>query len=301
MLRAVQPNVATALHSATAFLARAHIPGDAGGSPTPRSDAEELVSRLLGVTRLQLRLQGERMLTPEESGRLESWLERRAAHEPVQYITGRAAFRDLDLAVTRDVLIPRPETEGLVEAVLETLRLERERWPAPRVVDLGTGSGAIALSLAAEWPTAVVTATDASAAALAMARGNAEANGLADRVRFLAGDWFAPLGAGERFEIVVSNPPYVAAHEWDALPEDVRAFEPQQALFSGPRGLDAVRGLVDQAPARLVAGGLLALELAEARAHEVLGWLVGASEWADLELRDDLTGRPRYLLAQRAG
>jgi len=296
----VHPTVASALLTATQFLAEAHAPGGGCGSPTPRSDAEELLSRLLGVTRLQLRLQGERVLAAEESSRLESWLQRRAAHEPVQYITGKAAFRDLDLDVTRDVLIPRPETEGLVEAVLEALRLEREAWPAPRTLDLGTGSGAIALALASEWPAAVVTASDASRAALALARANAGALGLDARIRFLAGDWFAPLGADERFEVVVSNPPYVAPHEWDVLPEDVRAFEPREALLSGERGLDAVRHIMDGAPARLVPDGLLALELAEARAHEVLGWFVGADAWADVALRDDLSGRPRYLLALRA-
>ena len=124
-------------------------------------------------------LPGARTLTRVGSARLESWLARRAAHEPVQYITGRAAFRDLDLAVEPSVLIPRPETEGLVEAVLEVLRGEVQHWAAPRVLDLGTGSGAIALALATEWPAAVVTATDASAGALEVARANAAALELA--------------------------------------------------------------------------------------------------------------------------
>jgi release factor glutamine methyltransferase len=285
----MQPTVAAALHAALAALT---------SSPTPRSDAEELLSRLLGVSRAQLHLLGARLLTPAESTRLESWLARRAAHEPVQYLTGRAAFRDLDLVVDPRVLIPRPETEGLVGAVLEILRAETPRWPAPRVLDLGTGSGAIALALAAEWPAAVVTATDASTGALAVARANAAALGLAGRVRFLAGHWFEVLGADERFEVVVSNPPYVATGEWDVLPEDVRSFEPQQALFSGASGLDAARELVDQAPRHLAAGGLLALELAEDRVHQVAGWLRDAPGWRAVEVRDDLARRPRYLLAR---
>ena len=291
MLAPVQPNVASTLRAALAALA---------SSPTPGSDAEELLSRLLGVSRSQLHLQGARVLTPAESSRLESWLARRAAHEPVQYVTGRAAFRDLDLAVDSRVLIPRPETEGLAEAVLEVLRADAPRWAAPRVLDLGTGSGAIALALAAEWPAVVVTATDASAGALEVASANAAALALAGRVRLLAGHWFEAVGAEERFEVVVSNPPYIATREWDVLPEDVRSFEPRQALFSGASGLDAAREIVEQAPRHLVAGGLLALELAEERVHQVAGWLEGASGWQTVEVREDLAGRPRYLLARAA-
>jgi release factor glutamine methyltransferase len=283
------PTVASALRSALAALA---------SLPTPRSDAEELLSRLLGSSRAQLNLLGARKLTRAESTGLAAWLARRAANEPVQYITGRAAFRDLDLAVDPRVLIPRPETEGLVEAVLEVLRAEAPRWAAPRLLDLGTGSGVIALALAAEWSAAVVTATDASTGALEVARANAAALELAGRVRFLAGHWFEAVGAQERFEVVVSNPPYIATGERDVLPEDVRSFEPPQALFSGASGLDAARELVEQAPRHLVTGGLLALELAEERAHQVAGWLQGAPGWQAVEVRDDLSRRPRYLLAR---
>jgi release factor glutamine methyltransferase len=264
--------------------------------PSPRSDAEELLSRLLGLARSQLHLQNARPLTEAEVSRFDAWLARRVMHEPVQYITGRAAFRGLDLAVGSGVLIPRPETEGLVEVVLGGLRASA--WPAPRVLDLGTGSGAIALAIAAEWPAAVVTATDAGAAALERARANAVALGLAARVRFASGRWFEAVGEGDRFEVVVSNPPYIAAGEWDALPEDVRGFEPPAALLAGPRGLDDLRAIVDGAPRHLVPGGLLALELAETRAGEVAGWLTGSPEWEGVEVRPDLAGRPRCLLAR---
>ena len=267
--------------------------------PSARADAEELVSRLLGMGRGDLHLDRERALVPAEVERLESWLTRRAAGEPVQYITGRAAFRGLDLAVNPSVLVPRPETEGLVEAVLDVLRAEAGRWRAPRVLDLGTGSGAIALAIAAEYPAAVVAASDASEAALATAEENANALGLSARVRFARGDWFGAVGGDERFEVVVSNPPYVATGEWDLLPDDVRRFEPQQALFSGATGLEALREIVDDAPLHLVAGGLLALELAEMRAAEVAGWLEGAHDWSGVTLLDDLAGRPRVLLARR--
>jgi release factor glutamine methyltransferase len=269
------------------------------GLETRESDAVELVSRLLGLTRAAALLERERPIAAPDRQRLEDWLARRAAGEPVQYVTGRAAFRDLDLAVGPAVLVPRPETEGLVQAVLDTLEAERRRWPEPRVLDLGTGSGAIALAIASELPRARVTASDASPEALAVARGNAAALGLVDRVRFVAGAWLDAVGGDERFEAIVSNPPYIALGERDALPRDVRAFEPSGALFSGATGLEALREIVDESPRHLVAGGLLALELAEQRAAEVAGWLEGAHDWSAVTLLDDLAGRPRVLLARR--
>lgn len=267
--------------------------------PGAETDAAELVSRLLGLTRGELHLQRNRVLTPGESVALERWIARRAGGEPVQYITGRAAFRGIDLAVDRNVLIPRPETEGLVEAVLEVLRMESAPGTRPRVLDLGTGSGAIACAIAAERPDAIVTATDASPGALAVARANAESLRLDGRIRFLEGDWFEPIGDDDRFEVIVSNPPYIATGEWDELPLDVRAFEPHPALFSGSTGLEALREIVDEAPRHLVSAGWLALELAESRAAEVESWLTGAHSWAEVRLLDDLSGQPRVLLARR--
>ena len=270
-----------------------------GRLETARTDAEELVSRLLGVERGQLATMRERPLEPEQWKTLDSGLGRRARGEPVQYITGRAAFRDLDLDVGPAVLVPRPETEVLAGAVLDVLREELARWPHPRVLDLGTGSGAIALAIAAEWPAAAVTATDASDAALQVARANAKRLGLEARVRFAAGEWFDAVAPDERFEVVVSNPPYIATGEAPALPRDVREFEPHTALFSGESGLEALREIVDEAPRHLVTGGLLALELDETRAAEVAAWLDGAHDWEGVDLRDDLSGKPRVLLARR--
>ena len=271
----------------------------AGLTDSPQAEAEELLGRLLGLTRAELYLQRSRALEAGEWQTLDLWLARRAHGEPVQYITGRAAFRSLDLAVGPAVLIPRPETEGLVEAVLAVLRHELARWREPRVLDLGTGSGAIALAIAAEWPAAIVTATDASEEALTLAHANAEACGLAGRVRLLHGDWFEPIASDERFEVIISNPPYIATGERDLLAPQVREFEPAQALFSGESGLEALREIVDQAPRHLVAGGLLAVELAEMRAREVAAWLEGARDWSEVTLLDDLAGRPRTLLARR--
>jgi len=268
-------------------------------SECPDSDAVELLSRLVGTGRGELLGRYGRLLDTAQGERFEAWLERRLAGEPVQYITGLAAFRDLDLEVTPAVLIPRSETEGLVEVVLDVLRGEVSRWPRPRVLDLGTGSGAIALAIAQEWPAAIVFATDASEAALAVARRNAAASGLDERVEFRAGDWFDAVGGDDRYEIIVSNPPYIAEGEAEVLPRDVRDHEPASALFSGPSGLEALREIIEESPRHLVAGGLLALELAESRAREVASWLEGAHDWSGVELIDDLAGQPRVLLARR--
>jgi release factor glutamine methyltransferase len=278
------------LRAATNRLAAAGLP--------PR-DAEELLSRLLGVGRGDLRVRAAEGISTVHAQQLDQQLARRLAGEPVQYITGRAAFRSLDLAVDRRVLVPRPETEWLVEAVLEYLAAEARPARPPRVLDLGTGSGCIALSIASEQPQANVVATDASEGALQVARANAEALGLSHRVTFVQGEWLDALASDEKFDVIVSNPPYISAPEAGLLPADVRDWEPHAALFGGEDGLVDVRTIVDEAPRHLRAGGLLALELAEARAVEVAGWLEGARDWRGVELRSDLAGRPRMLLARR--
>lgn len=265
----------------------------------PASDVEELLSRLLGVGRGDLRRMASLPCSPESAARFDAWLARRIAGEPVQYVTGRAAFRDLDLLVDPRVLIPRPETELLVEAVLEHLaRGDWSRRP-PRVLDLGTGSGCIALAIAQEFPAARVTAVDASEGALAVARANAAALALDARVAFASGHWWDAVPEEERFDVIVSNPPYIAHDEAADLPTDVRDHEPHAALFAEDDGLADLRTIVEGAPRHLYTGGLLALELAEMRATAVASWLEGAHDWHEVELRDDLAGRPRMLLARR--
>jgi release factor glutamine methyltransferase len=269
------------------------------------SDADELLSRLLGVGRGALKSMQARELAPALAELLDAQLARREAGEPVQYITGRAAFRHLDLMVDRRVLVPRPETEWLVEAVLGYLteadgaRGGSGSLRAPRVLDLGTGSGCIALAIAHEHARVHVTATDASDDALDVARANAAALGFSERVSFARGAWFAAVGADERFDVIASNPPYISRGESDSLPADVRDWEPEAALFADDDGLADLREIVEEAPRHLLTGGLLALELAEARAAEVSGWLAGARDWRVVELREDLAGRPRVLLARR--
>ncbi len=263
------------------------------------SDAEELLSRLLGVGRGELRRLVASPLSPGADESFERQLARREGGEPVQYITGRAAFRLLDLAVDRRVLVPRPETELLVEVVLEYLTDIYSDRRAPRVLDLGTGSGCIALAIAHEHPAARLTATDVSLEALEVARANADSCGLTDRVTFADGRWFEAVGADERFDVIVSNPPYISRDEAAELPRDVRDWEPEAALFAADGGLADLRDILDDAPRHLVTGGLLALELAELRANEVAAWLEGARDWRGVELLPDLSGRPRMLLARR--
>ena len=290
MLEPLAETVGSALRAAIARLA---VAGHAA------SDAEELLSRLLGIGRGELQRVADQLLPPALAARFAQQLARREAGEPVQYITGRAAFRHIDLAVDRRVLIPRPETELLVDAVLEYLALSDWAKRPPRVLDLGTGCGCIALAIAHEHPTALVTATDASADALALARANVATLGWESRVTFAHGEWFDAVGADERYDVVVSNPPYIATEEAASLPADVRDWEPHAALFAADDGLADVREILQNAARHLLADGLLALELSELRAAEVVSWLEGAHDWHGVELRDDLAGRPRMLLARR--
>lgn len=260
-----------------------------------RLDAEHLLARVLGLDRLQLYLQFERPLTPEELAAYKPLLLRRAGREPLQYILGRAAFRELDVTVDRRVLIPRPETEELVEAVLEWAR---ERGGAGLdALDVGTGSGCIAVSLATEGPFRRVVGTDDSVEALELARANADAAGAVD-VELLHGPLFEPV-AGRRFDVVVSNPPYVAEGEREGLQAEVRDWEPGGALFAGEDGLDVIRDLVAGAPEHVAPGGLLALEIGADQADAVRALVAETGAFGGATVRRDLAGRPRIVLAER--
>jgi release factor glutamine methyltransferase len=263
-----------------------------------RLDAEHLLAHVLGIGRLELYLQYDRPLVAAELDRFRPLLKRRARREPLQYILGLAAFRNLELRVDGSVLIPRPETEILVDEILEWAQAQ-ERTDLT-ALDLGTGSGAIAISLASEGPFARVVASDLSEAALAVARANAGGAGVGERVEFRHGSYFEPLAATEVFDVVASNPPYVAEEERAALEPEVREWEPESALFAGPRGLAAIEAIVEGAGRHLVAGGLLALEVGLGQAGPVVGMLEDTGEYLDLRVRRDLTGRERMVLARRA-
>ena len=224
-----------------------------GISETPRLDAEILLAAALDRPRSYLHAWPERRPEPEQAARFAAWLERRSSGEPVAYLLGRREFWSLELEVTPDTLIPRPETELLVELALERLPADRP----VAVADLGTGSGAIALALAAERPLARIVATDRSPAALTVARHNARRLSMAN-IEFREGDWCAPLG-DERFDLIAGNPPYVAAADPRWQVGELR-FEPPAALVSGADGLDALRVIIGQAPDYLKPGGWLLLE-----------------------------------------
>jgi release factor glutamine methyltransferase len=260
------------------------------GGDSARADAELLLAFVLGRDRTWLMVHGEAACAETELLRFDELVARRAAGEPVAYLLGRRGFWTLDLEVAPGVLVPRPETELLVEFALA--RIARDAPAA--VLDLGTGSGAIALAVAAERPRADVVAVDASAAALAVARANAARLGLS-RVEFLHGDWFAPL-AGRRFDLVLANPPYIADDDPHLAQGDLR-FEPRGALASGPDGLDAIRRIAAGAPAHLAPGGHIAIEHGFAQAAAVRALLHAAGLRGSASIRD-LGGHERITHAR---
>jgi release factor glutamine methyltransferase len=242
-------------------------------------------------------------------------IDRRAAGEPTQYLTGRQEFWGLEFEVNPAVLIPRPETEHVIEVALERLgsrgfqtdRHTGERNPSLRIADVGTGSGCIAVALARELPHAEVIASDISAAALEVALRNATRHGVADRVQFIETDLLESVLHGSQvagrgtlsFDLIASNPPYVARDEADTLPREVRDHEPHAALFAGADGTEIYRRLIDQAGSMLQPGGLIVLELGHNSAPYVRELLTQANSWTDVHLTNDLAGIPRVIAATR--
>jgi release factor glutamine methyltransferase len=256
-----------------------------------RPDAETLLLHLIGKNRAWLLTHLDDEFGGCTSIGYAQQIERRLAGEPIQYITGECEFYGLPFRVNKDVLIPRPETEHLVEKVLE-LASSFER---PRIVDVGTGSGAIAVALAHGLPAAQVTAIDLSSAALSVARGNAELNAV--RVRLLEGDLLAPV-AGEQFEFVVSNPPYVAAGDRETLAVEVREHEPELALFAGNHGLDICRRLTKLSYDAVVPGGYVLFEIGHGQAAAIAELFLAAG-FRDIQFTKDLQGIERVIFARR--
>jgi release factor glutamine methyltransferase len=260
----------------------------AAGTAEPRREALRLMADLLERTPGDLLLRAEESVDPARVHAIATALERRAAGEPMPYVTGIAGFRQLTLRVDRRVLIPRPETEGLVELVLRLA-------PRGRVIDVGTGSGCIAISLAGEGEYEQVLAVDRSAEALTVARHNAAHCGV--EVRFFRGDLLAAVGAG-RVDVVISNPPYLTDAECTALDSSVAAWEPDLALRSGPEGFDAIGRLLVESHQAVPPGGLLAMEIDSSRAAETVA-LADRAGWREIAITQDLFGRDRYLAARR--
>jgi release factor glutamine methyltransferase len=269
------------------------------GGPHPeraRLDAEALLLHIFRRevperNRAWLIVHAESPTMPKIAPEFCALIERRYQGEPIQYITGETEFYGLPFRVTPDVLVPRPETEHLVEKVIESAAL----FQSPRIVDVGTGSGAIAVALAHHLRNAAITAIDISIPALAIAQENAKRNRVA--IRFLQGDLLTPA-AGEQFEIVVSNPPYVPSIDRPTLSVEVRDHEPALALFAGSDGLDVYRRLIPQAFACLVSGGFLALEIGYGQSPAIAD-LLTASGFRNIEFTPDLQSIPRVALAQR--
>ena len=261
---------------------------------SPRLNAETLLMFVLGVNRAYLYAHPERELTGEEQARYDEVIAQRAKAIPSQYITGHQEFWGLDFLVSPAVLIPRPETEHLVETVLELAREARQ----PRIVDVGTGSGCIALALAHELKGADIFGVDLSADALEIARANAARLQLDDRVRFLQSNVLEALAARRDFDFVVSNPPYVGFNEADKVQRSVFEYEPKMAVFAGDSGLDVIRPLIAEAHSTLKPGGWLAMEIGYSMRDAVLA-LLGPTLWETPTVVPDLQGIPRVIAARK--
>lgn len=262
------------------------------GVSSPRLNAELLLGHVIGRRRMQLYLEFERPLTAAELDQLRPLVRRRGQQEPLQYILGETEFRGLRLKVDRRVLIPRPETELLVELVHTWAATQP---PVLRALDLGTGSGAIAAALATLWTTAAVVAAERCPEALALARENFAALGLEGRIQPVAATWFEGVPPGP-YDAIVSNPPYLTAAEVAAAAPEVRQHEPRAALEAPEEGLADLRAIIARAPAYLRPGGLLALETG-CDHHADLSARLQAAGFQAVEARPDLTGRARFILA----
>jgi release factor glutamine methyltransferase len=269
------------------------------GLPTPRLDAEVLLAESLGMDRVGLYAHFDQPLQPRELTRFKKLIQRRLAREPLAYIVGKREFWSLTFKVTADVLIPRPETEGLVAEALQVLVDAKRPTRSWRILEIGTGSGAVSIALAKELPLASLVATDLSGKALAIARENALGNGVQERIQFLQGDLFAPLEEGSQFELILSNPPYVPRSHFASLAPEVRDFEPRVALDGGKDGLAFFRRALPRVGEFLQPEGWFLAEIGAGQDPEVRKI---AAENPDLDAFDfipDLAGIKRVFKARK--
>lgn len=264
----------------------------------PRAAAEILLAHTLGVGRADLYIQYDRPLEAHELETFKGFIQRRIQREPVAYIVGNKEFWSMDLKVTPDVLIPRPETENLVEAALTIVPPEPGTAPL-KIMDLGTGSGAIVLALASERPEQRFFAVDRSKKALAVAKDNARMHELDKAITFLQGNWFEPVRDLERyFDVIVSNPPYISSHELEILPPEITQYEPREALDGGPDGLEAIRLIIKQASDHIVAWGWLIFEIGHDQWAAVEKLITGSGAYSDWAVIKDYSGYDRVVMTR---
>lgn len=270
--------------------------------PDPANEAEYLLTHLLNCKRHELFLNSARPLAPEESLKFRGYIHRRSRREPAQYITGEVEFRGLNLKVTHATLIPRPETELVVDEALKAAAAHGLDKRKATIIDLCTGSGCMAVAAAKELPRAAVYATDISNEALTVAVGNALRNGVAGRVRFLNGDIFSPFmeaGMEVMADIILSNPPYVAKADFESLAPEVKDHEPADALYGGVDGLNFYRRIIKGAPEFLQPGGFLIMELGWGQSEKVRGLAEEDGSYRDIEIKKDYSGIDRIFVARR--
>jgi release factor glutamine methyltransferase len=281
--------ISEALKRASQVLRESTVPNDI-------LDAQTLLAEALGCDRTYLIINYHQTVPPDALEKYRILVERRASGEPLQYITGHQEFFGLEFEVTADVLIPRPETEIIIE---ETIRLARgARLDEPLIIDVGTGSGCIAITLARELERSRVIATDISPAALLVAKRNARRHGLESRIAFVASDLLRALSQSLSADFIISNPPYVSQEQLSGLQREVRDWEPRLALTDFGDGLSFYRTLFEQAPALLKAGGYLICEMGYTQSAEIQG-LIDRKYWAEPQLLDDLQGIPRTLVVSK--
>jgi len=279
------------------------------GVDSPRLQTELLLAHLLGLLRMQLYLNFERVLAEEDVNKFRELVKRRGQREPLQHIVGSTSFCGLEIAVNRNVLVPRPETELLAERgwqFLNQLAAETSKsntHPLPlhaiSALDFGTGSGCLAIALADKCPAALLHAIDSSEQALEVARQNAARLGAGDRIHFVLGEDLRTLPNGIEFNLIISNPPYIPTAEIETLQPEVRDFDPRQALDGGADGLDFYRQLANKASKRLSAGGKIMLEFGDGQAKN-LATIFESENWVVEEIVEDYTHRPRILIAGRS-
>ena len=262
------------------------------GSESPRLEAEILLAFARGCPRIQLYVQYNELLTDDQRGVMRDLVKRRAQAEPVAYLVGHREFFSLDFRVTPDVLIPRPDTETLV---LQLIAAAKSR-PNARILDVGTGSGCIGIAAAVNVPAAAVTAIDISPRALEVARDNASRHKVVERIRFLEGDLFGPLSSDEQFDLIVSNPPYVADGEMATLPADIRLHEPSLALRAGPNGLDVISRLISGTPSHLAPGGALFVEISPEQSAAVCALIHESAQFEPARVIKDSSGKARVVM-----